>query len=107
MDYNKLGNKLNELLKLKNEPVAIKWSVKEPKNVGKEEGKSRFCKKLEKAMNGEIFYTTIEEEECMGGARYSGLKDMREFPANVQSGAFMVPKGPVQEHSSSAAFKEK
>ena len=93
MDYNKLGNKLNELLKLKNEPVAIKWSVKEPKNVGKEESKSRFCTKLEKAMNGEIFYATVEEEECMGGARYSGLKDMREFPANVQSGAFMVPKG--------------
>jgi uncharacterized protein (DUF169 family) len=93
MDYNTLGEKLNELLKLENEPVAIKWSVKEPKNVEKEEGKSRFCSKLEKAMNGEIFYATLEEEECMGGARYSGLKDMCEYPANVQSGAFMVPKG--------------
>ena len=40
-----------------------------------------------------MFYTTLAEEECMGGARYSGLKDMREYPANVQSGAFMVPKG--------------
>ena len=93
MDYNELGKKLNELLKLENQPVAIKWSVKEPKNVEKEENKSRFCTKLEKAMNGEIFYATAEEEECMGGARYSGLKDMREYPANVQSGAFMVPKG--------------
>jgi len=44
-------------------------------------------------MHGESFYATLEEEECMGGARYSGLKDMREFPVNVQSGAFMVPKG--------------
>lgn len=93
MNYNELGEKLNELLKLENEPVAIKWSVKEPKNIGKEEGKSRFCSKLEKAMNGEIFYSTLEEEECMGGARYSGLKDMGEYPANVQSGAFMVPRG--------------
>ncbi|MGZ7047315.1 MAG: DUF169 domain-containing protein [Methanobacterium sp.] len=93
MDYNRLGNNLNELLKLENEPVAIKWSVKEPRNVEKEDGKSRFCNKLEKAMKGEIFYATLEEEECMGGARYSGLKDMHDFPANVQSGAFMVPKG--------------
>ncbi|MDI6643544.1 MAG: DUF169 domain-containing protein [Methanobacteriaceae archaeon] len=93
MDYNKLGNKLNELLKLKNEPVAIKWSLKEPENIEKEEGKSRFCSKLGKAMKGEVFYATAEEEECLGGARYSGLKDMREFPANVQSGAFMLPKG--------------
>ncbi len=65
----------------------------DPRNVEKEEGKSRFCKKLQKAMDGETFYATLEEEECMGGARYSGLKDMREYPANVQSGAFMVPKG--------------
>jgi len=93
MNYNELGEKLNEFLKLENEPVAIKWSVKEPKNVKKEEGKSRFCKKLTKAMKGEIFYATLEEEECMGGARYSGLKDMRDYPVNVQSGAFMVPKG--------------
>ncbi len=93
MDYNELGNKLNELLKLENEPVAIKWSVKEPENIEKEEGKSRFCAKLKKAMEGEMFYATLEEEECMGGARYSGLKDMREYPANAQSGAFMIPRG--------------
>lgn len=93
MDYNELGENLSEILKLENEPVAIGWSVKEPQNVEKEEGKSRFCAKLKKAMQGEIFYSTLEEEECMGGARYSGLKDMAEYPANVQSGAFMVPRG--------------
>ena len=93
MDYNELGEKLKNLMTFENEPVAIKWSVEEPKNVEKEESKSRFCSKLTKAMDGETFYATVEEEECMGGARYSGLKDMREFPANVQSGAFMVPRG--------------
>lgn len=93
MDYNELGENLSEMLKLENEPVAIGWSVKEPRNVKKEEGTSRFCGKLRKAMQGEIFYSTLEEEECMGGARYSGLKDMAEYPANVQSGAFMVPRG--------------
>lgn len=93
MDYNELGNKLKEILELENDPVAIKWSVKEPRNIEKEEGKSRFCKKLDKAMNGETFYATAEEEECMGGARYSGLKDPKKFPANMQSGAFLVPMG--------------
>ena len=93
MDYNELGENLKELLKLENEPVAIKWSVKEPRNVKKEEYRSRFCTKLTKAMKGGAFYATAEEEECMGGARYSGLKDIRELPANVQSGAFMVPRG--------------
>ena len=90
---NKLGEKLKELLELENEPVAIKWSVKEPKNIEKEGEKSRFCTKLEKAMHGEVFYATAEEEECMGGARYSGLKYKCEFPANMQSGSFLVPMG--------------
>lgn len=93
MNYTELGDKLKELLKLENDPVAIKWSVKEPRDIEKEEGKSRFCMKLEKAIKGEIFYATAEEEECMGGARYSGLKDKCEFPSNMQSGAFLVPMG--------------
>jgi uncharacterized protein (DUF169 family) len=54
---------------LEREPVAIKWSPKEPRNIRKESEKSRFCTKLDKAMNGEIFYSTAEEEECLGGAR--------------------------------------
>lgn len=93
MDNIELMEKLEELLKLENVPVAIKWSIKEPENIDRENGKSRFCSKLEKAMNGEVFYSTAEDEECMGGARYSGLKDMKNFPANVQSGAFLVQRG--------------
>lgn len=91
--YNELGGRLKDILELENEPVAIKWSVREPRNVEKEKEKTRFCKKLEKAMKGEVFYATAEEEECMGGARYSGLKDKCEFPANMQSGAFLVGRG--------------
>lgn len=93
MNCVEMNNELRDLLKLDNEVVAINWSVKEPDNIEKETGKSRFCSKLEKAMEGHVFYSTLEEEECMGGARYSGLKDMAEYPSNVQSGAFMVPKG--------------
>ena len=40
--YNELGEKLKEILGLENEPVAIKWSVREPKNVEKEKEKTRF-----------------------------------------------------------------
>ncbi|ADL58452.1 hypothetical protein MTBMA_c08570 [Methanothermobacter marburgensis str. Marburg] len=71
--------------------MAIKWSVREPANIERENGKSRFCEKLVKAMNGEVFYATRDEEECMGGARYTGLRDPSEFPANMRSGAFPVP----------------
>lgn len=88
-----MGEKLKEILKLERDPVAIKWSVREPKNIKKEEGKSRFCTKLDKAANGEIFYSTVAEEECMGGMRYSGMKDQKELPKNMQSGAFLVPAG--------------
>src|SRR5664280_2152571 len=88
-----MGEKLKEILKLEREPVAIKWSVRVPKNIKKEDGKSRFCTKLDKAANGEIFYSTAEEEECMGGIRYSGMKDRKKLPQNMQSGAFLVPAG--------------
>lgn len=87
------SEKLKTLLGLEREPVAIKWSTKEPRNMDKESGKSRFCTKLDKALNGEIFYSTVEEEECLGGARYSGMKDISEFPKNMRSGAFLTQMG--------------
>jgi uncharacterized protein (DUF169 family) len=93
MLQKELGQKLKEILKLKREPVAIKWSSEEPTNIAREEKSSRFCVKLEKAMNGEIFYSTSEDELCMGGGRYSGLKDEKEFPEKMRSGAFLIPRG--------------
>ena len=91
--YQKMGEKLIEILKLERDPVAIKWSVREPRDINKEGEKSRFCTKLHKAMQGEVFYATAEEEECMGGLRYAGLKNPEEFPKNMQSGSFLVPAG--------------
>jgi uncharacterized protein (DUF169 family) len=88
-----LGEKLKNILKLEREPVAIKWVSREPRNIPREGEKSRFCTKLEKAMNGQIFYSTAEEEECMGGMRYTGMKDPKEFPTNMQTGSFLVPAG--------------
>ena len=88
-----MGSELKEILKLEREPVAIKWSLREPKDIKKESEPSRFCTKLDKASKGEIFYSTVEEESCMGGLRYSGMKDRTELPKNVQSGSFLVPAG--------------
>lgn len=87
------ADKIKNILRLEREPVAIKWSVREPTNIHKESKKSRFCTKLGKAMNGQAFYSTPEEEECAGGLRYSGMKDPKELPRNVRSGAFLVPAG--------------
>lgn len=88
-----MGEKLKKILKLNRYPVAIKWVSREPLNIPKEEGQSRFCTKLGKAMNGEIFYSTSEEDECMGGLRYTGLKDPDKFPKNMRSGSFLIPGG--------------
>ena len=44
-------------------------------------------------MNGSIFYSTADEEECMGGQKYTGMKNPKEFPKNMQSGSFLVPAG--------------
>ena len=82
--YQELGQKLIDILGLERAPVAIKWSVREPRNIEREAGKSRFCTKLGKAMKGEIFYSTVEEEECGGGIRFSGMKDAKELPANMK-----------------------
>lgn len=91
--FRDLGGRFKEILKLEKDPVSIKWSVREPANIEKESDKSRFCTKLDKAMQGKIFYTTAEEEECMGGLRYSGLKNPKDFPKNMRSGSFLVPAG--------------
>jgi uncharacterized protein (DUF169 family) len=39
------------------------------------------------------FYTTVEEEECMGGVKYCGLKDAKEFAPGRRSGEFLVSRG--------------
>ena len=93
MEYPELGKKLKNILKLEKEPVAMKWVSREPRNIPREGEKSRFCTKLDKAMKGAIFYSTAEEEECMGGLKYSGMKDPEKFPKNMRSGSFLVPAG--------------
>ena len=84
---------LKRLLGLDREPVALRWSTKIPKDIPKAEKKARFCAKLGLATHGGCFYSTIEEEECMGGAKYCGLRDATEFAVGRRSGEFLVARG--------------
>lgn len=84
---------LKELLGLEREPAALRWCTGIPKDLPRAERKERFCVKLGRATRGESFYSTAEEEECMGGGKYCGLCDDRKFPADRRSGEFLVSMG--------------
>jgi uncharacterized protein (DUF169 family) len=84
---------LKELLGLEREPAALRWCTSIPKDLPRAEKKARFCVKLGRATLGHSFYSTAEEEECMGGGKYCGLCDDKEFPANLRSGEFLVAMG--------------
>ena len=34
-------------------------------------------------MDGKTFYSTAEEEMCMGGAIFTGMKEKNEFPPEM------------------------
>lgn len=90
---DKARNGLTKLLGLARQPVALCWSAKVPKDLSRVVGKSRFCEKLDRATRGESFYTTVEEEECRGGAKYCGLQDTNDWPAGIRTGEFLVARG--------------
>jgi uncharacterized protein (DUF169 family) len=87
---------LKELLGLAREPVALRWYTRLPKDLPRAETKARFCAKLADAARGQCFYTTADEEDCMGGAKYCGLRDGKEFAPGRLSGEFLVARGIYQ-----------
>ncbi len=84
---------LKELLGLQREPAALRWCTGIPKDLPRAAKKERFCVKLGRATRGESFYSTADEEECMGGGKYCGLCDDTKFPASRRSGEFLVSMG--------------
>ena len=84
---------LSDILGLDRQPVALRWSTKIPKDIPKVEAKARFCTKLDRASRGEQLYSTATDEECMGGAKYCGLRDSKSFNAGRRSGKFLVGMG--------------
>jgi uncharacterized protein (DUF169 family) len=91
--YNKLSLKIKDQLGLEKSPVAIKLvSNKEniPEGIPKVEENFRHCEMVQKALNGEIFYSTAKEQQLCNGAGALGLT---ELPAKVQSGEMHYSMG--------------
>jgi len=93
MTTGETRNALRQLLGLARDAVALRWYPKVPKGLARAEKKARFCTKLGEATRGECFYTTADEEECMGGAKYCGLRDAKEFAVGRRTGEFLVARG--------------
>lgn len=71
-------------VKLTCKPVAIKLISEDEIPEGFEliDEKIRHCEMVRKASLGEKFYSTVEEQMCLGGAGAIGLRDMPEKLAN-------------------------
>lgn len=71
-------------VKLTCKPVAIKLISEDEIPEGFEliDEKVRHCEMVRKASLGEKFYSTVEEQMCLGGAGAIGLRDMPEKLAN-------------------------
>ncbi len=84
--YSLVSDKIKEHLSLSKSPVAIKFVLREediPEGIKKLEKGARHCELVQKASQGEIFYTTEEEQTCKGGASALGLM---EAPEKVKTG---------------------
>jgi uncharacterized protein (DUF169 family) len=76
--YNKLSIKIKDQLGLDKSPVAIKLvSNKEHilEGISKIEGNFRHCEMVQKALKGEIFYSTAKEQQLCNGAGALGLTE--------------------------------
>ena len=71
-------------VKLTCKPVAMKLISEDEIPEGFEliDEKVRHCEMVRKASLGEKFYSTVEEQMCLGGAGAIGLRDMPEKLAN-------------------------
>jgi uncharacterized protein (DUF169 family) len=91
--YNKLSLKIKDQLGLEKSPVAIKLiSNKEniPEGIPRVEENFRHCEMVQKALKGEIFYSTAKEQQLCNGAGALGLT---EPPAKVKSGEMHYSMG--------------
>ena len=72
-------------IKLAAKPVAMKLIKTEddlPDGISLIDEKIRHCQMVRKASLGETFYSTIDQQLCLGGAGAIGLRDMPEKLAN-------------------------
>jgi uncharacterized protein (DUF169 family) len=85
-EYNNLSLKLKDQLGLEKSPIAIKLVLNNeniPEGIPKVEENFRHCEMVNKAVKGEIFYSTAKEQQLCNGAGVLGLV---EPIAKVKSG---------------------
>lgn len=83
MDCKELSQKLNELIKMEKEPVAIKIYAdadEAKEELPKYDGQARHCQLVHDAsVKKESFYVTVDEQKCPNGNAALGLVD-KELP---------------------------
>ncbi len=86
---NKLGLEIKELLQLETFPVAVCLATdmnKIPEGMKQLDHVTRHCQMVDNIRrSGEEFYSTIEQQQCRGGAAVMGMTEMVE---QLKSGEF-------------------
>jgi uncharacterized protein (DUF169 family) len=94
IDYAECSATLKKYLGLAGSPVALMLATKKemiPEGMKQIEGKYRHCGMVSMARkDGKIFYATVDNHECMGGAWALGL---REITDTLKSGQFYFKLG--------------
>ncbi len=102
MNNEQISEKLNHILQLRHEPVAIKLVKKGeeiPQGYGEPEKKIRHCQSIMKARKGESFVIPADKHGCAVGASSLGLV---ETPENVITGEFHHKIGMFQDTEAAA-----
>jgi len=93
-DYAQCSETLKKYLGLHGSPVALMLAPKKeliPEGMKQMEGKLRHCGMVTLARKeGKIFYATVDNHECMGGAWALGI---REITDTLKSGQFYYKLG--------------
>jgi uncharacterized protein (DUF169 family) len=86
--YAELSKQIKGILGLESSPIAISFSNEPPEGVEQMKGRMRLCQMLDKVrLDGESFYTDIENHECDGGAYSCGLITPSE---RLKTGEFLA-----------------
>ena len=102
-EYNKV---IEENVKLTCKVVAVKLLASKddlPDGYNLIEEKVRHCEMVRKASLGEKFYSTIDEQTCLGGAGAIGLRDM---PPKLASGEKYFELGRFKDLETAKAATE-
>ena len=98
---------LEDNVKLTCKAVAVKLLASEeelPEGYDLIDEKVRHCEMIRKASYGEKFYSTIEQQSCLGGAGAIGLRDM---PPKLASGEKYFELGRFKDLKTAKAATEK